>query len=81
MACKAAWHGGETCEAYQERRLEEQDDDKIADTSLKKVGMQNLGKGASLRQRQKEEEEEAAKTLSKVSKLCPGCERKVQKNG
>lgn len=81
MTCKAPWHGGETCYDYQARVQEEHD-------GPQRFGMLGIGEDIrgenekkSLRERQQTEETEAAETLSRVSKLCPGCVRKVQKNG
>lgn len=81
MACKVPWHGGETCIDYQERLHEEQLEPKRLVTDNLNREANDGDKRTNLRKRQKEEEAEAAKTLRRVSKLCPGCARKVQKNG
>ena len=80
MACKVPWHLGETCGDYQARVR----DDRVERDARDRRGLHRYVGNTnekSLRRRQEEEEAEAAKTLSRVSKLCPGCARKVQKNG
>ena len=81
MACRAPWHGGETCGDYQARVQEIQDETEgIGKMDLR--GEVHTGdEEKDLRRRQKAEETQAAETLRRVSKLCPGCARKVQKNG
>ena len=81
MACNVPWHLDETCGDYRARIQEEQEERDTKDSR----GLFRYFGGANekrhVRKRQEEEEAEAAKTLSRVSKLCPGCARKVQKNG
>ena len=81
MACTAPWHAGETCKDHQARMLEEQEEAEISIQTGRQAGVEVSDEKKELRKRRRMEEEAAAKTLSKVSKLCPGCTRKVQKHG
>ena len=84
IACSVPWHTGETCAEYKARLKTEQ----RATKRLAKQGFwirplinQTIDKAGKVRSRLEVEEVEAKKTLKKVSKLCPGCGRKVQKDG
>ncbi|KAK3721001.1 hypothetical protein LTR37_003291 [Vermiconidia calcicola] len=75
MSCDVALHSGETCDLYQELSTKEKEKRKALlakSADIEKEAME-------LAKRTEKEEAEAAETLKKVAKLCPGCKRKVMK--
>lgn len=75
MSCKGPWHGGETCGDYQARKVEECVPNEMAVSEGSGNGKRGVNRTRDL------EEYEAKRTLERVAKLCPGCGRRVQKDG